>query len=140
MKDRMADLQAKLDSYERRLRSGENDYQDDGEGNPESPTQRQEWLQPDSPSESPVETRSPPIDGTSSSIVGTATTNSVEPDVFDFSKSLLSEKNDRMNRTDNDTKEIFSSPVDSHVKGKDPPKKISAGTDGTFLRCGKRPK
>jgi hypothetical protein len=102
MKDRMADLQAKLDNCEGKLRSRENDYKDDGEGSPESPIQRRDSLQSSSPVESPPEAPSPTVDGTLSSGGGTTGTKSVEQEVFELSNSMFLEQCDRSNETEID--------------------------------------
>ena len=131
MKDRMADLQTKLDNCERKLRSRENDYQDGSEGSPESPIQRRDSWRSSSPVESSAEARSTPVDGTLSSSGGTTTTKCVEQEVFEFSNSLLSEKCDRSNETENDGEQIFSPPAIGYVQDKDSPQPGNCGTDGT---------
>lgn len=82
MKVRMVELQAKLDKCERKLRSRENDYQDGGQGSPESPIQRQGSLGPSSSVESPAEARSTPVDSTLSSSGATTATECFPQELF----------------------------------------------------------
>jgi hypothetical protein len=131
VKVRMADLQAKLDSCERNLRSKENNYQDGGEESPESPTQRRDSLRSSPPVESPAEVRFIPGDGTSSSGGGTTTTECVQQEIFEFSNSLLSERCNRSNETENDGVQNFSPPAIGYVQDKEHPRPGKSGTNGT---------
>jgi hypothetical protein len=126
----MADLQAKLDDCERKLRSRENDSQDDGEGSLESPTQRRSSLQSPSSVESPAEQRSTPADSTVSSSGGKTTTKSVEQEGPGFPNPLVAEKRNKSHEAEIGGVQVFSPPAADHVRDKESWQPGSCGTDG----------
>ena len=127
MKDRMAELQEKLDNCEERLRLREKDYQHGGDGRPESPTMRQSSF----PCPSPVDALATPVDGTVSSTSGMTTTECVQQESFEFCNYFLAEKCDTSNGIENDSEQNLSPQAIGYNEDKESPGSGSCGADGT---------
>ncbi|XPS69777.1 hypothetical protein M3J09_002034 [Ascochyta lentis] len=126
VKVRMADLQAKLDSCEKKLRSREEDYQDGVEESPASSVQRRDSLRSSSSVESPAGTRAFPADGESSTTIDKAVQRGVEQQLLRFSNPALPDKQD--STITEETRQRFLPPALESVQGQE---KLQSGKSGT---------